>query len=141
MFSGEYNHTIDEKGRIIIPNKFRDLLGDVFVVTKGFEGCLTIYTNDKWNELENKLNMLPLTDERARTLKRFLQGGCIQLELDKQGRVLITQPLRKYANLKSSITFVGLGDHIELWDSELWNKNCDFSDYEKLGKSMEGLGI
>ena len=141
MFTGEFNHTIDAKGRMIVPNKFRNLLGDSFVVSKSLDGCLSIYDKSKWDELEKKLNSLPFTDKRARELKRFILGSGSVCETDKQGRILIPMPLRKSANLNQNVILIGVGDHIELWDEEMFNKNNDFSDYEKMAENMEGLNI
>ncbi|MDO5564544.1 MAG: division/cell wall cluster transcriptional repressor MraZ [Eubacteriales bacterium] len=141
MYTGEYNHTIDEKGRLIIPTKFRELLGNSFVVTKSLDGCLSIYDSIKWDELEKKLNQLPMTNKSARELKRFLLGGANIVELDKQGRILITQPLRKSAKLLGDISLVGVGDHIEIWNTEEWNKISNYGDFENIAQSMEGLGI
>ena len=141
MFTGEFNHTIDTKGRMIVPNKFRNLLGDSFVVSKSLDGCLSIYDKSKWDELEKKLNSLPFTDKRARELKRFILGSGSVCETDKQGRILIPMPLRKSANLNQNVILIGVGDHIELWDEEMFNKNNDFSDYEKMAENMEGLNI
>ena len=141
MFIGQYEHTIDVKGRITIPNKFRNLLGDSFLLTRSLDGCLSIYDKNSWEQLEKKLNELPYTDEKARLLKRFTLGSSDMCEPDKQGRVLIPQALRKNANLLQDVVFVGVGDHIEIWDKKMWDTNNDFNDYEKLSKDMEGLGI
>ena len=141
MFVGQFEHTIDIKGRITIPNKFRNLLGEGFVITRSLDGCLSIYDKEDWDKLKNKLNELPYTDERARDLKRFPLGSSDICEPDKQGRVLIPITLRKNANLVQDVMFVGVGDHIEVWDKNIWESKNDFSDYEKLSKDMEGLGI
>ena len=90
MFMGEYNHTIDAKGRLIIPSKFRELLGEEFVLTKGLDGCLSIYPMDEWKAFEEKLRALPLTNKNARTFTRFFVAGATNCELDKQGRILCT---------------------------------------------------
>ena len=141
MFQGEYNHTIDQKGRIIIPNKLRNLLGDSFILTRSFDGCLSIYELDNWKLLEEKLAGLPMTDERARLLKRFLLGSSVLLESDKLGRILIPQNLRKSANLTQDVVFVGVGDHIEIWALDEYTKKNNFDDYANIAKNMEGLGI
>ena len=141
MFSGEFNHTIDEKGRIIIPNKFRTLLGDSFTVSKSLDGCLSIYDKDEWDILTKKLSTLPLTDERARFLKRFLLGGSIEVTPDKTGRVLLQKNLIESAKLTKDVVFVGVGTYIELWDLNEYRKKNDFEDFEKISSSMEGLGI
>lgn len=141
MFYGEYSHTIDIKGRLTIPTKFRYLLGDDFYITRELDGGLTIYDKSKWAELENKLNNLPITDTKARDLRRFYLGSSCPCEVDKQGRVLIPLALRTHANLKQEVVIVGVGDHIELWDKKLWDEKYQFDDYDKLAKDMEGLGI
>lgn len=141
MFTGEFNHTIDTKGRMIVPNKFRNILGEAFVISKSLDGCLSIYDKNKWDELEAKLNSLPFTDKRARELKRFILGSGSICETDRQGRILIPMPLRKSANLNQNVVLIGVGDHIEVWDEEMFNKNNDFSDYEKMAENMEGLNI
>lgn len=141
MFKGEYNHTIDQKGRLIIPNKFRTLLGDSFVMTRSLDGCLAIYDKDNWAKFEEKINSLPYTDLNARTFRRYFIGGCIELSPDKMGRVLVSQTLRSETNLKNDITFVGVGDHIEVWDTKTYNSKNNFSDSDIIARNMEGLGI
>ena len=103
MFMGEYNHTIDAKGRLIIPSKFRELLGEEFVLTKGLDGCLSIYPMDEWNAFEEKLRALPLTNKNARTFTRFFVAGATNCELDKQGRILVPQTLREFAGLEKDV--------------------------------------
>ena len=103
MFMGEYNHTIDAKGRLIIPSKFRELLGEEFVLTKGLDGCLSIYPMDEWNAFEEKLRALPLTNKNARTFTRFFVAGATNCELDKQGRILVPQTLREFAGLEKTL--------------------------------------
>ena len=110
MFMGEYNHTIDAKGRLIIPSKFRELLGEEFVLTKGLDGCLSIYPMDEWKAFEEKLRTLPLTNKKARDFKRFFLGSATEGELDKQGRVLISSSLRAYADLDKEVDLAGVLD-------------------------------
>lgn len=141
MFYGEYVHTIDIKGRLTIPTKFRNLIGDDFYITRELDGGLTIYDKNKWTELENKLNSLPLTETKARDLRRFYLGSSCHSEVDKQGRVLIPLALRSHAKLTQDVVVVGVGDHIEVWDKKLWDDKYQFDDYDKLAKDMEGLGI
>lgn len=100
MFRGEHKHTIDAKGRLIIPSDYRELLGEKFVLTKGFEGCLSIYPMTEWEAFEKKLSALPLTNKNARTLTRFFVAGATECELDKQGRILIPSTLREFAGLE-----------------------------------------
>lgn len=141
MFTGEYNHTIDQKGRIIIPNKFRNLLGDVFVITKSIDECLEIYDKETWDKFSEKLNSLPYSNPNAREFKRIFIGRASELTPDKMGRVQLTIALRNVAGLKQDITFLGVGDHIELWDSEIFRKKNNFDNSDEMSRKMEGLGI
>ena len=125
MFMGEYHHTIDDKGRIIIPSKFRYELGDKFVITRGLENCLFIYPEKAWNLIVEKLNKLPFTKKDARNFSRFFLSGATTVEFDKQGRINITSPLITYANLKKDCIIVGVGDRLEIWSSDEWNNFFD----------------
>ena len=125
MFIGEYHHTIDEKGRIIIPAKFRDALGKEFIITRGIENCLFVYSLQNWAEITNKLSSLPFTKKDARTFNRFFMSGATNVELDKQGRVNISQPLTQYANLLKDCVIIGTGDRLEIWSQESWNSFFD----------------
>ena len=141
MFTGEYNHTIDQKGRIIIPNKFRNLLGDSFVVTRGVDECLEIYDKENWSEFENKINALPYSNPVAREFKRIFLGLKEDYTPDKLGRIQLTIAQRDAINFKQDITFVGVGNHIELWDADTYKKKNTITDLDDLSKKMEGLGI
>ena len=121
MFIGEYHHTIDEKGRIIIPSKFRDELGGSFVVTRGIEKCLFVYSMDNWNRICDKLNATPFTKKDARVFNRFFMSGATNVELDKQGRINISAPLISYANLIKDCVVIGTGDRLEIWSQDDWN--------------------
>ncbi len=140
-FTGEYHHNLDAKGRLIIPAKFRDQLGMEFTVTRSLDGCLAMYAAKEWEALEDKLNALPMTNEKARSLKRFLLGSANTCEIDKQGRILIPQVLREKAGLDKDITLLGVGDHIEIWNADLYNEKYNFDDEEALEADWEGLGI
>ena len=107
MFMGEYNHTIDAKGRLIVPSRFREQLGDEFVVTAGLDGCLFVYTNEEWKKFEEKLNTLPLTNPKARKFSRFFLASACPCEVDKQGRILLPAKLRMEAHLEQLA-----GDHL-----------------------------
>src|SRR5699024_6265351 len=120
MFMGEYQHNLDAKGRIIVPAKFREGLGETFVVTRGLDDCLFIYPEDEWTILENKLKQLPLTKKDARKFTRFFLSGASELEVDKQGRISIPQPLRNYAKLTKQCTVIGVSSRIEIWDDAVW---------------------
>ena len=125
MFIGEYHHTIDEKGRIIIPAKFRDSLGENFVITRGIENCLFVYSQENWAKITDKLNSLPFTKKDARTFNRFFMSGATDVELDKQGRININAPLVDYAKLIKDCVVIGTGDRLEIWSQELWNSFFD----------------
>lgn len=125
MFIGEYHHTIDEKGRIIIPSKFRESLGKEFIITRGIENCLFIYSLQNWADITNKLSSLPFTKKDARTFNRFFMSGATNVELDKQGRVNISKPLIDYANIIKDCVVIGTGDRLEVWSQESWNSFFD----------------
>lgn len=120
MFMGEFQHNIDQKGRIIIPSKFREGLGDRFVITRGLDQCLFAYPMEEWKRLEEKLKKLPLTKKDARAFTRFFFSGAVECEFDKQGRINIPQTLRKYASLEKECAIIGVSERIELWASEIW---------------------
>lgn len=119
---GEYRHTIDEKGRIIIPAKFRDGLGDSFIITRGLDHCLFAYPQSEWKQLEQKLKALPFTKADARKFTRFFFSGAAELELDKQGRVLIPAQLREFARLKKECVIIGVSTRVEIWCKEHWEE-------------------
>lgn len=141
MFTGEYNHTIDQKGRLIIPNKFRNLLGETFVVTKGVDECLEVYDKKTWDVFAEKINSLPYSNPAARKFKRKFIGPALELSPDKMGRIQLNVAIREAGNLKSEITFVGVGDHIEIWNTEVYKKKYEYIDSDEMSKEMEGLGI
>ncbi|MBP5600495.1 MAG: division/cell wall cluster transcriptional repressor MraZ [Lachnospiraceae bacterium] len=141
MFMGEYNHSVDEKGRLIIPSKFREELGNEFVITKGLDDCLFIYNNTEWKALEDKLRALPLTNKNARTFARFMLGGAATVELDKQGRILIPQVLRTFASLDKEIVLVGIANRIEIWNKANWEAASNIDDMESIAEQMADLGI
>lgn len=125
MFIGEYHHTIDEKGRIIIPAKFREELGNNFIITRGIENCLFVYSEENWAKITDKLNSLPFTKKDARTFNRFFMSGATNVELDKQGRVNISKPLIDYASLLKDCVIIGTGDRLEVWSQESWESFFD----------------
>lgn len=125
MFIGEYHHSIDEKNRLIIPSKFRDELGEKFIITRGIENCLFVYSMESWNKITEKLETLPFTKKDARAFVRFFLSGATVAEFDKQGRVNITSPLTTYANLKKECVIIGTGDRLEIWSLEDWNAFFD----------------
>ena len=143
MLGGEYRHTIDAKGRVSIPAKFRNDLGNVFVISKGIgENCLFIFTLHEWRRLEEKIKKLPLTDKKARRFSRYLIGGSSECEIDKQGRVMLPQYLREYASLKKDAVLVGLSTRVEIWDAEEWDAYNDLNTQDAdIEDDMESLGI
>ena len=141
MFMGEYNHTIDAKGRLIIPSRFRELLGEEFVLTRGLDGCLSIYPMDEWAAFEEKLRALPLTNKDARTFSRFFVAGATTCQLDKQGRILVPQPLRQFAGLDKDVVLTGNLNRIEVWSKEKWSENCNYDDMDSIVESMQNIGI
>ena len=121
MFIGEYHHSIDDKGRLIIPSKFRDELGERFIVTRGIENCLFVYSEESWTKIVDKLESLPFTKKDARQFIRFFLSGATIAEFDKQGRINITSPLISYAKINKECVIIGTGDRLEIWSEESWN--------------------
>ncbi|MET3682042.1 MraZ protein [Alkalibacillus flavidus] len=128
MFMGEYQHNIDTKGRIIVPAKFREGLGQTFVVTRGLDKCLFAYPMDEWKQLEEKLKQLPLTKKDARAFTRFFFSGAVECEIDKQGRINVPAPLRSYADLSKECTIIGVSNRVELWAKEAWDEYVEDSE-------------
>lgn len=141
MFMGEYNHIIDAKGRLIIPAKFRELLGEEFVLTKGLDGCLFIYPMDEWEAFEEKLRALPLTNKNARAFSRFFVAGATMCELDKQGRILLPATLREFAGLDKEVVLTGMLNRIEIWSKDKWMENNSFDDMDDIAEQMTDLGL
>lgn len=121
VFVGEYHQKIDEKGRLIIPAKIREDLGNDFIITRGLDGCLFIYPKTTWNEIIKKYQELPNVKD-ARNFMRFFLSGAINLEFDKQGRINISSPLIKYADLIKNCVVIGVGDRVEIWNEDRWIK-------------------
>ncbi len=143
MFIGEYNHTIDSKGRLIVPAKFRERLGEEFVVTKGLDGCLFVYPMDEWTVFTDKLKELPLAKKDARQFSRFFLAGAASCEVDKQGRILIPSVLREFAGLEKDAVLVGVSSRIEIWSKPKWDEisDVDVEDMDNIAEHMEDLGI
>lgn len=141
MFMGEYNHTIDIKGRLIIPSKFRDILGDTFVITKGLDGCLFVYDNNEWKAFEEKLKSLPLTNKDARQFVRFFLAGAAEVEVDKQGRILVPSTLRDFAEMEKDVVLVGVASRIEIWSKERWEGTATYEDMDEIAEHMADLGL
>lgn len=120
MFMGEYQHNIDTKGRMIVPAKFREGLGEKFILTRGLDQCLFAYPQEEWKVLEEKLKKLPLTKKDARSFTRFFFSGAVECEVDKQGRINISQPLRNYSKLEKECIVIGVSNRVEVWAKEIW---------------------
>ena len=120
MFMGEYSHTLDVKGRLIIPAKFRNQLGEKFIVTRWMEHALRAMPMPVWEKLEQQLNQLPLGKKEARQFKRFVMAGALEAEIDKQGRIIIPSNLKTYAGLAKNVIVTGSGDSFEIWSDENW---------------------
>ena len=140
LFMGEYNHSIDTKGRIIVPAKFRETLGDEFVVTLGLDGCLFVYPNEEWQKFITHLKNLPGNKE-ARQLQRYFMAGAANCEVDKQGRILIPQKLREHAGLEKDIIFVGVLSKIEIWSKERWDGNNNYDNMDEIAEHMSEFGL
>ena len=143
MFLGEYQHSIDAKGRLIVPARFREGLGSRFIVTKGLDNCLFVYPQEEWKIFENKLKQLPLTNPGARKFVRFFFAGAIEFELDHQGRIVLPQHLREYAGLQKEIVSIGVNNRVEIWNKENWKSYNEEENFisNDLAFEMENLGI
>ena len=141
MLMGEFHHNIDDKGRLIIPSKFREVLGDEFVVTKGMDGCLFVFDDPEWQAFEEKLHGLPMIDKEARQFTRFFLAGAASVEVDKQGRILIPAVLREFAGITKDAVLVGVGSRVEIWSKERWEGTVTYQDMEEISKHMIELGI
>ena len=141
MFMGEYNHTVDAKGRLIIPSRFREELKNEFIVTKGLDGCLFVFPGNEWQIFEEKLKAIPLTNKNARQFSRFFVAGATPCELDRQGRILVPQTLREFAGLEKDVVLTGNLNRIEVWSKEKWNEICDYDDMDSIAESMQDMGI
>jgi MraZ protein len=138
MLMGEYHHNIDDKGRLTIPSKFREDLGDKFVITRGLENCLFAYSEDDFKRIVERLEQIPFTKKDARQFMRFFLSGATLVEFDKQGRINITAPLINYANLEKECIVIGTGDRLEIWSSDNWNSFID-STKDSMSDIAEGL--
>ena len=140
MFTGEYEHSVDTKGRIIMPSKFRDALEGEFVVTLGLDGCLFIYPMDEWERFAEQLKELPGSRE-ARQLQRYFLAGAASVEMDKQGRYLIPQKLRDAAGLTKDIVTVGVLSKLEIWDKDKWEANNVYENMDEIAEHMSEFNL
>lgn len=139
MFIGEYQHNIDEKGRLAVPAKFRSKLAKGAVVTKGLDDCLFLYTREEWEKLAEKLAALPISKANTRAFSRLMLAGAMDVDIDKQGRMLIPDYLRHYAAMRKKVVITGLYSRLEIWDEEKWNKYKKGTE-KKSGDIAEALG-
>lgn len=143
MFIGEYKHNVDEKGRLAIPVKFRSELAKGAVVTRGLDTSLFLYPKEEWDKLAQKLANLPLGQSNSRAITRLMLAGAMDVEMDKQGRVVIPEYLRKYADMKKQVVLAGLYNRLEIWDQTKWEdyKTLTEKDAEKISETLGELGI
>ncbi len=143
MFLGEYQHSLDVKARVIVPAKFREELGSKFVATKGLDHCIFLYPLDEWIVIENKLRSLPFTRADVRSFARFFFSGASELEIDKQGRIVLPQNLREYANVEKELVIIGVGARVEIWSNETWASynQATESSYGAFAESLVDLGL
>ena len=140
---GEYEHSLDAKGRLIMPAKLRQDIGEKFVITKGLDGCLFVFSQNEWSNFESKLKELPLTNKNARDFVRFFLSGATECEIDKQGRFLLVNTLREYAEITKEVIIIGVGTRLEIWNKEKWKKyNSDENiSADTIAENMTMLGI
>ena len=143
MLIGEYEHSLDAKGRLIMPAKIREDIGEKFIITKGLDGCLFGFSQNEWTNFEEKLKTLPLTNKNARDFVRFFLSGAIECEIDKQGRFLIASNLREYANMEKEAVIIGVGTRIEIWNKEKWKEYNSEENIsaDEIAENMTMLGI
>ena len=143
MLIGEYEHSLDVKGRLLMPAKLRADIGEKFIICKGLDGCLFAFSQEEWSNFEKKLKELPLTNKNARDFVRFFLSGATECELDKQGRFLIVNNLRVYANIEKEVIIIGVGTRLEIWNKEKWelyNSDENLSP-DDIAENMTMLGI
>ena len=141
MLIGEFEHTLDAKGRISMPAKLKKDIGDSFILTKGLDGCLFAFSMQEWLNFETKLKTLPLSDKNSRNFVRFFLSGATECEIDKQGRFLILNNLRETANLKKEAVIIGVGTRIEIWDKSTWNLKDEEISADEIADNLVMLGI
>jgi len=143
MFIGEYAHSVDDKGRLAVPAKFRSRLSEGAVVTRGIDDCLFLYPRDEWQKLADKLVNLPIGQANSRSFSRLMLAGAMDVKLDSQGRALLPDYLRKFAGLKKQVVITGLYNRLEIWDAETWDKYRQDSEQrsQEIAEKMGELGI
>ena len=141
MLIGEYEHSLDAKGRLIMPAKLREDIGEKFIITKGLDGCLFAFSLEEWKNFEQKLRALPISNKDARAFSRFFFAGAIDCEIDKQGRFLISSNLREFAGLTKDVLIVGMDSRLEIWSKDKWTECDDDISADEIAEKMEMLGI
>ena len=141
MLIGEYEHSLDAKGRLIMPAKLREDIGEKFIITKGLDGCLFAFSIAEWKIFEEKLRSLPISNKDARKFSRFFFAGAIDCEIDKQGRFLITSNLREFAGLEKDVVIVGMDSRLEIWSKDKWQQEDSIISADEIAEKMEMLGI
>ena len=141
MLIGEYEHSLDTKGRLIMTAKLREDIGEKFILTKGLDGCLFAFSLEEWKNFETKLRALPISNKDARAFSRFFFAGAIDCEIDKQGRFLISSNLREFAQLEKEIVIVGMDSRIEIWSKDKWQNTDNDISADEIAAKMEMLGI
>ncbi len=143
MFIGEYNHSLDTKGRLAIPAKFRSMLKKGAVVTRGLDNCLFLYSKSEWEKIAQKLAQLPISQAKARAFSRLMLAGAMDVEFDSQGRIMLPEYLRKFAGLNKKTIVAGLYDRLEIWDEEAWNKYKEGTEKEsaEIAEALGELGV
>ncbi len=143
MFIGEYSHNLDEKGRLAVPKKFRQALSKGAVVTRGLDNCLFLYTTSEWKKLADKLANLPFAQANTRAFARLMLAGAMDVNLDKQGRIILPEYLRNFADLTKQTIVAGLYNRLEIWDQKAWNEYTKKSEKEstKIAEQMSELGV
>lgn len=139
MFIGEYKHNLDDKGRLAVPAKFRQILKKGAVVTKGLDNCLFLYSQEQWRKIAEKFAGLPISQAKARAFARHMLAGAMEVEFDSQGRITLPEYLRSFANLNKKTIIAGLYDRLEVWDENAWNKYKAGTE-KKSGEIAEALG-
>jgi MraZ protein len=143
MFIGEYSHTVDNKGRLSVPVKFRNALNNGAVVTRGLDNCLFLYSKEEWDKLALRLSKLPISQANTRAFARLMLAGAMDVSLDKQGRVMLPDYLRKYATLSKKVVIAGLFNRLEVWDSKEWDKYRERTERSNkdIAEALGALGV
>ena len=144
MYIGQYCHNLDAKGRVIMPSRFREQLGETFVVTKGYEGCLSVYSEEEWEKFAAQLMSMPGHNADARRLLRMFSSGAVNCETDKQGRILLPAHLREHAGIEKEVMIIGAISRVEIWECAAWekyNNDEDAMSLEEAAARLSGMGV